>query len=94
MPSPIGEPGIIWSGGAGITKGYVNLPELTFNKYRRDPFMNDGWALTTSGIFFLLMFIAADRSCTTLVTWGEASFMIIFCASFDAAAANGAKTVP
>jgi non-ribosomal peptide synthetase component F len=41
-PVPIGEPGIMWAGGAGITKGYVNLPELTAARYLRDPFMNDG----------------------------------------------------
>ena len=42
MPVAIGEIGIMWAGGAGITRGYVNLPEKTAERYKRDPFLNDG----------------------------------------------------
>lgn len=42
QPVKIGEVGIMWAGGAGITRGYVNLHEMTAERYRRDIFMNDG----------------------------------------------------
>lgn len=41
-PVPIGEPGIMWAGGAGITRGYINLVEKTAERYRLDPFTCDG----------------------------------------------------
>lgn len=41
-PLPIGEVGIMWAGGAGITCGYLNLPEKTAERYVMDPFMVDG----------------------------------------------------
>jgi len=44
QPVPIGEVGVMWAGGAGITRGYLNLPEKTEERYVRDPFLNDGWA--------------------------------------------------
>lgn len=42
QPSPIGAVGLMWAGGAGITRGYVNLPEKTAERYVLDPFANDG----------------------------------------------------
>ena len=42
QPVPIGQAGIMWAGGAGITKGYVDLPEKTAERYVLDPFTNDG----------------------------------------------------
>lgn len=39
---PIGEAGIMWAGGAGITRGYLNLPDKTAERYCLDPFANDG----------------------------------------------------
>ena len=42
QPVPIGQMGIIWAGGAGITQGYVDLPEKTAEKFKLDPFTNDG----------------------------------------------------
>lgn len=41
-PIKIGEVGIMWAGGAGITRGYLNLPDKTAGKYKIDPFLNDG----------------------------------------------------
>ncbi len=38
-PSPIGEKGSMWVGGAG---GSMNLPEKMMERYRRVPFLNDG----------------------------------------------------
>lgn len=42
-PVPIGQPGIMWAGGAGITCGYVNLPDKTAERYKLDIFANDGY---------------------------------------------------
>jgi len=41
-PVPIGEAGIMWAGGAGISKGYINLPEKTQERYKLDVFASDG----------------------------------------------------
>ena len=41
-PVSIGEPGIMWAGGGGISRGYVGLPEKTAERYKLDPFANDG----------------------------------------------------
>ncbi|KAJ3555227.1 hypothetical protein NM688_g2696 [Phlebia brevispora] len=48
-PVPIGQAGIMWAGGAGISKGYVNLPEKTAERYRLDPFTNDGRLMFNTG---------------------------------------------
>ena len=42
-PVPIGQPGIMWAGGGGISKGYVDLPEKTAERYMLDPFTNNGY---------------------------------------------------
>lgn len=42
QPLPIGESGIMWAGGAGISRGYINLPEKTAERYKLDPFTNNG----------------------------------------------------
>lgn len=41
-PVPFGEKGSAWVGGAGVTQGYINLPKLTSERYKRDKFRNDG----------------------------------------------------
>ncbi|HTI09034.1 MAG TPA: amino acid adenylation domain-containing protein [Puia sp.] len=38
---PIGIPGEICIGGAGVSRGYLNLPELTAEKFVPDPFSSD-----------------------------------------------------
>ncbi|KLO16789.1 nonribosomal peptide synthetase 12 [Schizopora paradoxa] len=48
-PLPIGEKGVMWAGGAGITRGYINLPEKTGERYKRDPFVNDGSIMFNTG---------------------------------------------
>ena len=42
-PVPIGDAGSMWVGGAGVTRGYINLPELTAKRYKFDKFRNDGY---------------------------------------------------
>jgi len=42
QPVPIGEPGVMWAGGGGISRGYINLPEKTSERYKADPFVSDG----------------------------------------------------
>ena len=35
-----GEPGVMWAGGLGVSKGYVGLPEKTAERYVPDPFLD------------------------------------------------------
>lgn len=41
-PVPIGQTGLMWVGGAAVSRGYVNLPELTSTRYKHDKFLNTG----------------------------------------------------
>jgi amino acid adenylation domain-containing protein len=38
QPVPIGVPGGVYIGGAGVARGYLNQPELTAEKFAPDPF--------------------------------------------------------
>ena len=44
QPVPIGIPGELHIGGAGLARGYLNQPELTAKKFIRNPFSNNPWA--------------------------------------------------
>ncbi|RYO98998.1 hypothetical protein DL766_000429 [Monosporascus sp. MC13-8B] len=48
-PVGIGEPGIQWAGGHGISRGYIGLPDKTAEKYKLDPFANDGSMMYNTG---------------------------------------------
>ncbi|KAK2059679.1 AMP-binding enzyme [Colletotrichum caudatum] len=45
----VGEAGVMWGGGHGISRGYVSLPEKTAERYRPDPFANDGSMMYNTG---------------------------------------------
>ncbi|KZV88846.1 nonribosomal peptide synthetase 12 [Exidia glandulosa HHB12029] len=49
LPVPIGEPGLMWAGGACVSRGYVNLPDKTEERYRLDPFVGDGSMMFNTG---------------------------------------------
>ena len=40
-PVPIGVVGEVWIGGAGVARGYRNLPDLTETQFRTDPFRRE-----------------------------------------------------
>ncbi|KAF5387183.1 hypothetical protein D9615_001581 [Tricholomella constricta] len=48
-PVKIGDVGIMWAGGAGITRGYLNLAAKTAEVYKLDPFLNDGSMMFNTG---------------------------------------------
>jgi amino acid adenylation domain-containing protein len=47
QPAPIGTPGELYIGGAGVARGYLNRPELT-----RAHFVDDPCLSTTGGLFY------------------------------------------
>ncbi|KAL2069906.1 hypothetical protein VTL71DRAFT_14585 [Oculimacula yallundae] len=48
-PVPIGQTGLMWVGGAAVSRGYLNLPELTSTRYKRDKFDPSGSVMFNTG---------------------------------------------
>ncbi|KAG9118296.1 hypothetical protein FRC07_007259, partial [Ceratobasidium sp. 392] len=48
-PVPIGDAGVIWAGGSGVARGYLNLPEKTVSSFRPDVFANNGGMMYNTG---------------------------------------------
>ncbi|KAF8551496.1 acetyl-CoA synthetase-like protein [Imleria badia] len=48
-PLPIGQVGIMWASGRGISSGYVNRPELNKERFVLDPFVKDGSFMFNTG---------------------------------------------
>ncbi|WP_399084573.1 amino acid adenylation domain-containing protein [Streptomyces sp. BBFR2] len=48
-PVPAGRTGELYVGGAGVTQGYLNRPELTRERFLPDPFADDGTLLYRTG---------------------------------------------
>ncbi|KAH7887282.1 hypothetical protein F5I97DRAFT_2007952 [Phlebopus sp. FC_14] len=48
-PLPIGEVGVIWAAGRGISTGYLNRPELNVERFVPDPFTRDGSLMFNTG---------------------------------------------
>jgi amino acid adenylation domain-containing protein/FkbM family methyltransferase len=49
QPVPLGAPGEIHIGGAGVARGYLNQPELTEERFLPDPFSRDGGRMYRTG---------------------------------------------
>lgn len=48
-PVRIGEIGLMWVGGLSVSRGYVNLPDLTAQRYQPDKFASDGSMMFNTG---------------------------------------------
>jgi non-ribosomal peptide synthetase component F len=48
-PVPIGKAGIMWGGGKGISRGYIDLPDKTAEKWKYDKFADDGYVTWRNG---------------------------------------------
>ncbi|RMJ14310.1 hypothetical protein CDV36_006038 [Fusarium kuroshium] len=48
-PVAVGEVGVVWAGGAGVARGYVDLPDKTVERFRPDPFAQDGSNMYNTG---------------------------------------------
>lgn len=48
-PVSVGQRGTLWVGGKGVSRGYINLPLTTAEKFQPDKFANDGTTMYNFG---------------------------------------------
>lgn len=41
-PVPMGACGVMWVGGLCVSRGYINLPDLTNDRYKKDKYLGNG----------------------------------------------------
>lgn len=73
QPVPIGEKGTMWVGGAGVTRGYINLPELTSRRYKLDKFVENGYAIRNIYSLYSILTYCRSRMFNTgdIARWRE-----------------------
>ncbi|KAF1920256.1 hypothetical protein BDU57DRAFT_552695 [Ampelomyces quisqualis] len=49
QPVAVGEEGTMWVGGAGVSRGYIHLPELNLARFKPDKFADDGSRMFNTG---------------------------------------------
>ncbi|KAM3526668.1 hypothetical protein MY4038_006711 [Beauveria bassiana] len=49
QPVGLGQTGVMWAGGRGVSRGYIGLEEKTKESYRLDPFTDDGSLMYRTG---------------------------------------------
>jgi hypothetical protein len=49
QPVPVGETGVMWCGGVGLSRGYLNRPDKTAERFRPDPFLANGRMMFDTG---------------------------------------------
>ncbi|KAJ3499301.1 hypothetical protein NLG97_g440 [Lecanicillium saksenae] len=49
QPVGLGQTGVMWAGGSGVSRGYVGLEQKTKESYLPDPFANDGSQMYRTG---------------------------------------------
>ncbi|KAK7425592.1 hypothetical protein QQZ08_007915 [Neonectria magnoliae] len=49
VPVEVGQSGVMWAGGSGVSAGYVGLPEITAERYVLDPFAQSSSKMYNTG---------------------------------------------
>ncbi|KAH8736610.1 hypothetical protein BGZ61DRAFT_503019 [Ilyonectria robusta] len=49
VPVEVGQSGVMWAGGLGVSSGYVGIPEITAERYVLDPFAQKGSKMYNTG---------------------------------------------
>ena len=63
----------MWVGGAGVTRGYINLPELTSRRYKLDKFVENGYAIRNIYSLYSILTYYRSRMFNTgdIARWRE-----------------------